>query len=538
MDLSVIIVSYNVRNFLEQCLLSVLKASENIPCEIFVVDNNSTDGSCSLVAREFPEVKLIMNSENRGFSAANNQAIKISSGRYILLLNPDTIVEENTFRRCIDFMDKHPDAGATGVRMINGKGRLLPESKRALPTPRTAFFKMSGLAYLFPKSRFFNKYYLGHLDNRETTKADIISGAFMFLRREAVEKAGLLDEDFFMYGEDVDFSYRLLKAGYINYYFPEIKIIHYKGQSTRKEHIDTVINFYRAMVIFVRKHFTNGGMKGFIHFIQAAIFFSAAVTILRKLMKKSVLVIFDIAAVFLAYRIATTIWAIHKYGHGYSYPDLFTRYIVMSYTLIIVLSVAILRGYRLPARIADCVKAFVTGTLIILVVYALLPLHLRFSRAIIIIGGAFAGIELSLYRLVISFFSSGIVINPFSKIRKTVIVSDSHGYERVIKLLESAGDKFIISGRVSILPGDLSGEVLGNLSQLKEVIRVNRIREVIFTTRGLSASQIIDSMHQISGFDINFRIASADEKYLLGSKYLNPRDEQEFLGKSFFGKGN
>ncbi len=217
MELSVIIVSYNVKHFLEQCLLSVRKASRDIGCKVFVVDNNSADGSCSMVRSEFPEVKLIMNNVNRGFSAANNQALKIAEGKFILLLNPDTIVEEDTFKKCISFMDSHPDAGIVGVRMIDGKGRYLPESKRGIPTPETAFFKMMGFPRLFPRSERFNRYYLGHLDHLQTSRADAISGAFMFLRRETVLKAGHFDNDYFMYGEDIDYSYRLMKAGFNNY---------------------------------------------------------------------------------------------------------------------------------------------------------------------------------------------------------------------------------------------------------------------------------------------------------------------------------
>ncbi len=283
MDLSVIIVSYNVRNFLEKCLISVLQASQNLDCEIFVVDNKSIDGSCSMVETGFPEVKLIKNPVNRGYSAANNQALKTASGRYVLLLNPDTIVKENTFLSCISFMDSHPDAGAAGVRMINGKGKFLPESKRALPTPGTAFFKMSGLSYLFPKSRLLNRYYLGHLDNMQLSKAEVISGAFMFLRAEAVAKTGLLDEEFFMFGEDIDYSYRLLKAGYNNYYFPDAEIIHFKGESTKKENIKAVVNFYRAMSIYVRKHYTSGSMKVSAPFIQIAIFLSGTLSMLKNL---------------------------------------------------------------------------------------------------------------------------------------------------------------------------------------------------------------------------------------------------------------
>jgi len=281
MDLSVIIVSYNVKYFLDLCLYSVRKASGGIECEIFVVDNNSSDGSVIMVSRNYPEVKLIANSENKGFSAANNQAIRLASGKYILLLNPDTIIGEETFKQCIRFMDDHPDAGATGVRMINGKGSFLPESKRALPEPATAFYKITGLSYLFPGSAKFNRYYLGNIDNNYTSRADVISGAFMFLRKEAVTAAGLLDEAFFMYGEDIDYSYRLLKKGFNNYYYPEAKIIHFKGESTKKEKMDFVINFYNAMLIFVMKHFNNGNLKRIIFPVRIAVFIRAGLSVIK-----------------------------------------------------------------------------------------------------------------------------------------------------------------------------------------------------------------------------------------------------------------
>jgi len=286
MDLSVIIVSYNVSHFLEQCLISVKKASENIDCEIFVVDNNSADDSCTMVSRDFPDVNLIVNHTNKGFSAANNQAINKANGKYILLLNPDTIVGEDTFTDCIRFMDDHADAGALGVKMIDGRGRMLPESKRSFPTPGTAFFKMFGFSFLFPGSKLFNRYYLGHLDSEKTTKTDIISGAFMFIRSEAIRVTGLLDEDFFMYGEDIDFSYRLLKAGFNNYYFPGQKIVHFKGQSTGNEHLNLIAHFYKAMLIFVGKHFRNKGSGPIIFLIRLAIYFRAGLSYLFHFLRR------------------------------------------------------------------------------------------------------------------------------------------------------------------------------------------------------------------------------------------------------------
>jgi len=522
MDLSVIIVNYNVRHFLEQCLLSVYKAAEDIDCEIFVVDNNSADGSCSMIKREFPLVKLIMNNDNRGFAAANNQAIKEASGRFILLLNPDTIVEEDTFRRCINFMEEHPDAGAIGVRMIDGRGRLLPESKRALPTPRTAFFKIAGLSWLFPKSRFFNRYYLGHLDSRITTEADIISGAFMFLRKEAVMRTGLLDEDYFMYGEDIDYSYRLLKAGYKNYYYPEIRIIHYKGESTKKEDLNVMINFYKAMIIFVRKHFTNGSLKAFIIMIQAAIFLRAGLSMVKRSCKRIFTPITDGILIYFIYRIVTSIWQTYKFGAGYSYPSVFKDLILFLYTLVIIISVALLSGYKIPLKISSAIKGILIGFAFILVIYALLPLDFRFSRAIILFSGLTSVMVIPLFRILLSAIFPDIILNPLLKRRITAVVSDYEGYSRVHNLISANRHKSVIAGRVSIRKDDLGENVLGNIDQIKEIIRINRIGEIIFTTRELTAAQIIESMHTISGMNVVIRISPAGEKFIIGSKYAFP----------------
>ena len=219
MKLSVIIVNYNVKYFLKQCLESVFDSTSMEETEVYVVDNDSKDGSIEMIQQSFPQVKLIANKKNVGFSTANNQAIKVSSGEYVLLLNPDTLVKTTTFEKVIDFMDKTPDAGGLGVKMIDGNGNFLPESKRGLPTPDVAFYKIFGLSAIFPKSKTFGQYHLGHLDKNETHKIDILAGAFMLMRKSVLNKIGLLDETFFMYGEDIDLSYRILKGGYKNYYF-------------------------------------------------------------------------------------------------------------------------------------------------------------------------------------------------------------------------------------------------------------------------------------------------------------------------------
>ena len=257
MILSVIIVNYNVKKLLKECLQSVMIASEDIETEVWVVDNNSSDGSVNMLQKDFPKVKLIANNNNPGFSAANNQAIKNSVGENILLLNPDTIVPKDTFKKCLKFINNTKNCGALGVYMHDNVGNFLQESKRGLPTPWVSFCKLSGLSKLFCNSSFFNRYNLGFLNSDENHNVDVLSGAFMWIRKSVVEKVGLFDETFFMYGEDIDLSYRIQKAGFENWYLGTVKILHYKGESTNKYSYAHIKSFYGAMRIFAKKHFSK-----------------------------------------------------------------------------------------------------------------------------------------------------------------------------------------------------------------------------------------------------------------------------------------
>ena len=240
-------------------MISVSKAIQSIDAEIFVVDNNSVDGSVLMVQEKFPNVNLIINKENNGFSSANNQAIRLSNGEYVLLLNPDTVVEEDTFKKCINFMDSHLDAGGLGVKMIDGKGEFLPESKRGLPTPAAAFYKIFGLSSLFPKSKLMGKYHLGFLSKDENHSIDVLSGAFMLLRKKALDKIGLLDESFFMYGEDIDLSTAKFLGGY-KIIISQTKNIHYKGEA-QKESVNYVFVF--ITMSFLKKHFSKKNARLF-----------------------------------------------------------------------------------------------------------------------------------------------------------------------------------------------------------------------------------------------------------------------------------
>ena len=263
LKLSVIIVNYNVKHLLEQCLQSVLKAAVGLDVEVWVVDNASTDDSKNYLFPKFPEVNFVWNAKNVGFSKANNQVLHQVTGEYVLFLNPDTVVPEDTFRKCLSFFETNENCGALGVRMVDGRGRYLKESKRGFPSPWVSLCKMLQLHRLFPQSKWFAKYYEGHLAEGQSNRVDVLSGAFMMLSRKALQKVKGFDERFFMYGEDIDLSFRIQEAGFFNYYYPEITIVHYKGESTSTKSSFYIHHFYGAMELFAKKHFGHSKLPLF-----------------------------------------------------------------------------------------------------------------------------------------------------------------------------------------------------------------------------------------------------------------------------------
>lgn len=514
--LSIVIVNYNVEYFLEQCLNSVIKATKNIDAEIFVVDNNSIDGSVDIIKEKFPEVILFDNRENLGFSKANNQAMRESNGEYILLLNPDTVVEEDTFQKCIDFMDKHPEAGGLGVRMIDGKGKFLPESKRGLPTPSVAFYKIFGLSRLFPKSKQFGKYHLGYLDEFEINEIEILSGAYMFMRKEALEKVGLLDEAFFMYGEDIDLSYRITEGGYKNYYLPEAQIIHYKGESTKKSSINYVFVFYRAMVIFAQKHFSQKNAKLFSFFINLAIYFRAGLALFSRFIKRTFLPAIDITAVIFGLILLTNIWE----REHIEFPVEILKFAIPGYALVWFLSILFSGGYDIPIKLKTYIQGGLIGTGVILVVYALLPKEVQFSRLYILLGASWVILYYILSRVFLHFALNDRYDLKGIKSKIFAIVGDEQEAERVKQILINTTQKVNKIHRVSPTNEKRESDS-GSIEQLDQIIHIHKIDEVIFCAKNNTAETIIKWMSHISSSDIEFKIAQPNSLYLIGSNSID-----------------
>lgn len=520
MELSVIIVNYNVKHFLEQCLHSVQKAAENISCEIFVVDNNSVDGSAQLIHEKFPHIHFIENKKNVGFSRANNQAIRMAKGKYILLLNPDTVVEENTFQKIIRFMNEHPKAGGLGVKMIDGKGNFLPESKRGLPTPWVAFYKIFGISRLFPKSKKFGKYHLSYLDKNKIHEVEILAGAFMLLRKSVLDKTGLLDETFFMYGEDIDLSYRVLQSGYKNYYFPETTIIHYKGESTKKGSLNYVKVFYNAMIIFAQKHFSSGRAGLFSILIHFAIYFRAFLSVLKRITQKIYLPLLDALIIYSGYLILTPYWESVRFEDGY-YPNDFLQLIVPAYILFWLLGILFSGGYKKPVDLLKLARGLLWGSVAILLVYSLVDEQYRFSRALILLGSFWAVCTLLLLRLILHWMKiKGFQLN-IKKPKRIAIVGHSQEAMRVKQLLNNTQIQSELAGFIAVDDTDYGRLYIGRLAQLNEIIRINRIDEIIFCAENISSGVIIRSMLDLTQLDIEYKIAPPESISIIGSNSIH-----------------
>ena len=523
MKLSVVIVNYNVKYFLEQCLHSVQNACRGLDAEVFVVDNDSVDGSVKMVKEKFPEVLLIENKDNKGFSAANNQAIRKSSGEYVLLLNPDTIVEDDTLRKVVDFMDVHPDAGGLGVKMLDGKGKFLPESKRGLPLPSVAFFKVFGLSSLFPRSRLFSTYHLGYLDKDKTHIVDVLAGAFMLLRKTVLDKTGLLDEAFFMYGEDIDLSYRITEAGYKNYYYPGTRIIHYKGESTKKSSLNYVFVFYNAMIVFAKKHFSKENARAFSVMINIAIYFRAFISILIRFFNRVFLPMIDALLIFAGIFVIKGYWEKHFiFPDGGHYPDAFIYIAVPTYLTIWLLCIYLSGGYDKPVRLRRVIQGMAMGTLIILVLYSLLNEHYRFSRALIILGATWGTLIMLGVRYLLHVMNvSGFRLNS-EKNKRFVIIGEKEESERVSDLLQKTGMNPSFTGLVSYHKHrNNANGFIGHLGQIKEIITIHKINEVIFCAKDVPAQVIIDKMSELKNEQVDYKIAPPESLSIIGSNSIN-----------------
>lgn len=521
MDLSVVIVNYNVKHFLEQCLKSVEIAAKGLQAEVFVVDNNSVDGSQEMVKKLFPWVKLIESRENLGFSRGNNLAIREASGKYILLLNPDTVVQEDTFKICFETCEKDPSIGGLGVKMIDGSGQYLPESKRGLPAPWTAFYKMVGLCSLLPNSQRFARYYLGHLSKDENHPIEVLSGAYMWMQKDALDKIGLLDEDFFMYGEDIDLSFRILKGGFKNYYLADTKIIHYKGESTKKGSLNYVRVFYQAMILYAQKHFTGQHARLFIGLIKFAVYFKAIFALLKNALSSLWKPLTEFFILFVILGFALSIYGDYS---NKIFPEIINQWAAPAIAALLVLNFVLVGSYRKSGGYAKLVKGIGFSVLTLGFFYSLLPETMRFSRLFVLSSPLIAFLPVLIYRSLTDKFGLTQYFKPWKTI--TLVVGKKENTEEFIQKLpkDSQYDRCL-----SWNP-ELADKSLTTLElELAEWVKVNRVDEVVFLNSDIKNETIIALMSVDLPRTVHFKIVPREADFVIGSGSKDHRGELQYI---------
>ncbi|MCY7421642.1 MAG: glycosyltransferase family 2 protein [Chitinophagaceae bacterium] len=529
MQLSIIIVNYNVKYFLEQCLSSVFKAINNLNAEVWVVDNASTDGSIEFLQARFSWINVIANEKNVGFAKANNQALYKCTGEYILFLNPDTIVAEDCFVKSLAFINEHPKAGALGIRMVDGQGCFLPESKRSFPSPVTSFFKLVGLTSLFPASRFFARYTLGYLDQHKNHEVDVLAGAFLMAKRQLLLSLHGFDEIFFMYGEDVDLSYRIQKQGYKNYYFSGSTIVHFKGESTKKGSLNYVRMFYQAMSIFVKKHYGSGKASIFSFFIQLAIWLRAGLSALSGVFSKVGLQVVDAGLVFASFHFINALW-VDWFRSGEPYNAELVNIAFPGFTLLFILTALLAGMYDKVYKLSRAFSGASIATIILLASYSLLPEKYRFSRGVVLFGGITATLLIVLFRWLLIQWKVVDDTDESTKHQQTLVVGTQAEFANVTRLLTRIGLQQRIMGRVAA--NGNKEDAIAAVGQLPTLLESLRLREIIFCEGFLSFKAIIDLIQHLPTH-INSRFHAQYSQSIVGSDSKDTSGEFVAVDGSF-----
>jgi O-antigen biosynthesis protein len=527
-DLSIIIVNYNVKEFLLNSLDSIRKAAGKIQLEIIVVDNASDDGSVEALREKYPDVILIDNKKNIGFGRANNQALEIAKGKYFLLLNPDTILREDTLKKMIEFFETHPDAGIAGCKVLNPDGSLQLACRRGFPGPWTSFTKVMGLSTLFPKSRLFAKYNLTYLDENQTYEVDAVSGAFMMMRKESYEKVGGFDKEFFMYGEDLDLCYRTQKAGFKVYYYHETEIIHYKGESTKRSRIDETTVFYDAMQLFVKKHFSSSFIVESI--LQLAIIarkFLAFANVFKVAILGIILdFIFLSGSVFVGEKLYSNV-------HWRGFPDYALPWVYFVPAILQLIISGLVGAYKKKSlSVLKIIISLFYGFIILSTVTFFFK-QFAFSRAVVLLTYLVAVFVLLLWRILVKvFFRLG--LSDSKKARTLIVGFDLKTNDLAAKLKSHFTSLYQVVGLIGFTRKDIgekigAHKILGTLDNLKKVIVDEKIEKVIFSSEKISFDQMFAVVSECQGLNVDFMVAGKELDYLVGKSSITMLDDIALL---------
>lgn len=528
--LSIVIVNYNVKGFLQQCLDSIYRSVTQYTFEVIVVDNASSDQSAALLRPLFPQVQWVQNQENVGFGRANNQGFALAKGTYTLILNPDTVLREDTLEVSLNYLRTHPEVGGLGIKGLDGHGQFLPESKRGLPTPWVALSKLSGLAKLFPKSKLFARYYLGHLDPNANQKVEILVGCYMMVPTDLLLKVGGFDERYFMYGEDIDLSYELLKTGAENHYLADSHIIHYKGESTKRGSMNYVRMFYKAMVLFAQKQFSGTSAATYTLLIYLGIYLRAGLAVLSRAFTRAAAPLVDAVVLAITLEWLKTYWELnHRFVFGGSYPDFYTYVVQGSYLTIWLFGLWAAGVYSTHARARVLVGAMATTTVLLGFVYGLLPETLRYSRALLLLSALGGTAVLLIWRTLLGALTGRSVFRDPVKGRRILFIGSATENDTTLQLLREYG---LIPDLFHTLPlAYARGEAdPDDLLKITALCRSLDLTEVIVDSRSVSNWALMDIMQAVPAqtsvktlLGPNGPIIGSDSSFTQGDVYQGER---------------
>jgi len=530
--ISIVIVNYNVKDFLEQALISIRRALSDIPSEIIVVDNNSVDGSVTMLRERFQDVQLIASEKNLGFSGANNLALEKVTGEFIVLINPDTVVQEDTFKTLLEFFKNHPDASAATCKILNPDGSFSVDCRHSIPTPSTAFWKLLGLNRLFPKSRIFGRYNLTYLDENETAEVPAISGSFMMLRKEVVDKVGKLDDRFFMYCEDIDYCHRIQLAGGKIYYVPDTQLIHYKGESSKANNLDYVITFNRSLYLFYKKYYQQKYVYPFKWLILLGVVFRGIVIYLKKSLSRYYPFIWDLlilnTVMFLSF------WYRYSLKHSFRLDDFFGEYIVINIItsityLVSALFFEIARKERFsPEKVFRVLIA--TFTFVAALVFFFK--QFAFSRFVVLMSAIGSSILMIGWRVLTARYArryKTALGRDFLRKKVLIVGEDKETLNLLDKLhqrMEAGLDIVGVAGLSRKSIGRAAGEyqVLTSLDQLEEFVRIRRISMIIFSTHNIAYKDILETMSRLSDLPVEFKMVPGHLEFMIGKSNIERLD--------------
>ncbi len=523
MNLSIIIVSYNVSSYLRQCLQSIYQSNKPGTFEIIVIDNYSHDNSCLMVKDEFADVKLIQNKQNAGFSKAVNIGLEVSRGKFICVLNPDTLIRDDTFTVLLDYLIKHPNVGCIGPKILNPEGDIQLASKRSFPRPLIAFYKLIGLSHLFPKNRHFGKYNLTYLNDNNIHSVDAISGSFMLFPRAVIKEVGMLDESFFMYGEDLDFCYRIKQAGHDIIYNPYTNIIHYKGESVKTAPYDMIDIFYQALYKFYNKHsgeFSTWNLAKY--FIHIGIYLRQKLAYFRQYVSRITSFTLDSFAILFSFTSAIYIWYPYYYHEIVTLSSLWSHWLLIcDFFLCWLISAYWLQLYK---------KDFLSyGRVVIVAVLAVL---LSAASTYFIAVFAYSRAVLLITFLLTTFITTGwriavYLLYRYGKIklknhvplfsRRAVVLGTENESMRIGHLLQYTPEAhFILTGYIDNENHSDTELFLGRITHIKGLIKNNNINEVIIPEKYMQIRDLINLINKLSDVNVNFKMVPTGEERLIG----------------------